>query len=67
LKTHLIGAPDKVGIVDDDYDKFFSKRISLISKELEKRVILTDADNVIEGLDEDTEVDNISDEEGFEE
>ena len=59
LKTHLIGDFDKFGILNDDYDKFFNERAVLISKEIEKRVILTDADNYIEKLDEDTEPEDI--------
>ena len=59
LKTHLIGDFDKFGILNDDYDKFFNERAVLISKEIEKRVILTDVDNYIEKLDEDTEPEDI--------
>lgn len=66
LKTHLIDSISDFGIKDDNYDLFFEKRINLISKELEKRVILTEIDNVIEGLDEDTEQEDISEEENFE-
>ena len=59
LKTHLIGDFDKFGILNDDYNKFFNERAILISKEIEKRVILTDIDNYIEKLDEDTEPEDI--------
>ena len=38
---------------------FFNERAVLISKEIEKRVILTDADNRIEKLGEDTEPEDI--------
>jgi hypothetical protein len=55
LKTHLIGDPDQIGIVDDDYDKFISKRADALSKEMEKRVILTNKDNQTETLEEDSE------------
>ena len=55
LKTHLIGDFDKFGILNNDYDKFFNERAILISKEIAKKVILTDADNYIKRLDEDTE------------
>ena len=66
LKTHLIGDFDKFGILDNDYDKFFNERAILISKEIEKRVILTDADNSLEKLDEDTEPEDIREEIDFE-
>ena len=59
LKTHLIGDFDKFGILNNDYNKFFNERASLISKEIQKRVILTDTDNFIEKLDEDTEPEDI--------
>ena len=59
LKTHLIGDFEKFGILNDDYNKFFNERANLISKEIKKRVILTDADNYIEKLEEDTESEEI--------
>ena len=59
LKTHLIGDVEKFGISDDDYDKFFNERAILISKEIEKKVILTESDNYIEKLNEDTEPEDI--------
>jgi hypothetical protein len=55
LKTHLITSISAFGIDTDDYDKFFEKRLLQISKELESRIILTDADNHIEELDDDYE------------
>lgn len=60
LKTHLIGSISSFGIEDNDYDKFFEKRVKMISKELEKRIILTEADNRIDVLDEDTEEESSS-------
>ncbi len=66
LKTHLIGDFDNFGVLNDDYDKFFNERAVLISKEIEKRVILTDADNHIEKLDEDTEPEDIIENSDFE-
>ena len=66
LKTHLIGDFDTFGISNDDYDKFFNERAILISKEIEKRVILTDTDNYIKKLDEDTEPEDISEDIDFE-
>ena len=59
LKTHLIGDLEKFGITNNDYNKFFDERAILISKEIEKRVILTESDNHIEKLDEDTEPEDI--------
>ena len=59
LKTHLIGDFEKFGILDNDYDKFFNERAILISKEIEKKVILTESDNYIEKLNEDTEPEDI--------
>ena len=59
LKTHLIGDLEKFGIINNDYNKFFDERAILISKEIEKRVILTESDNHIEKLDEDTEPEDI--------
>ena len=58
LKTHLIGDFDTFGILNDDYNKFFNERANLISKEIKKRVILTDADNHIEKLDEDEDTES---------
>ena len=66
LKTHLIGDLIKFGISDDNYDKFRNERAILISKEIEKRVILTNADNHIKNLDEDTEPEDIKEEPDFE-
>ena len=66
LKTHLIGDFEKFGILSDNYDKFFDERAILISKEIEKRVILTDTDNHINNLGEDTEPEDIREEPAFE-
>ncbi len=60
FKTHLIGDPKKFGILDDDYNKFFNERAVLISREIESRVILTESDNHIEKLKEDTEPEDIT-------
>ncbi len=65
LNTHLIGDLDSFGISDDNYYKFFNERVLLISKEIEKRVILTETDNHIELLEEDTEPDSFSDDVDF--
>lgn len=60
LSSHLITDIDKFGVLRDDYDAFFENRIALISKEIEKRVVLTELDNKIESLDEDTEEEDIA-------
>ena len=39
LKSHLIGNPDEWGIMKDDYDMFFNKRIEMFREELKKRII----------------------------
>jgi len=39
MKTHLIGDFQRFGILDDDYEKFFTQRAKFVSKELTKRVI----------------------------
>lgn len=45
MKTHLINTKT-FGILDNDYDKFFKKRCDAISKELQKRIIRQDIDNL---------------------
>lgn len=44
LESHLIGDPNSWGILSDDYDLFFQKRIESFSKELKKRLILRGSD-----------------------
>lgn len=44
LKSHLIDDIDKFGIFEDDYDTFFDMRVKSFSRELKKRIILTDKD-----------------------
>jgi len=44
MKTHLIGDLRDFGVSDDDYESFFDKRLSLISKEIKKRIIKQDVD-----------------------
>jgi hypothetical protein len=46
LKSHLIGDADSFGISENDYDKFFDMRVKRFSRELRKRIILTDNDKV---------------------
>jgi hypothetical protein len=44
MKTHLIDSLDGYGVWDNNYEKFFNKRIKAISKELKKRIIKQDSD-----------------------
>ena len=44
LETHLIGDPDSWGILSDDYDLFFEKRLGRFSEELRKRLVLRKTD-----------------------
>ena len=44
MKTHCIRGLDRFGIWQDDYDKFFDQRAKLVSRELNKRIIIQDAD-----------------------
>lgn len=44
LKTHLIGEPQSWGILSDDYDLFFQKRLEYFRDELKKRLILRASD-----------------------
>lgn len=47
LATHLIGDPAKWGILTDDYDLFFQKRLQKYSKELKKRLVLRPSDRYL--------------------
>ncbi|HFK5554666.1 DUF262 domain-containing protein [Elizabethkingia anophelis] len=51
MKTHLIGDLDKFGIWDDDYGKFLKERARLLNKEINKRIIPQEADNLSEELE----------------
>jgi hypothetical protein len=44
LQSHLIGDIESCGIINDDYDTFFDLRVKSFSRELKKRIILTDKD-----------------------
>lgn len=44
MNTHLIGDLHDFGVLDDNYDSFFDKRLLLISKEIKKRIIKRDVD-----------------------
>ena len=48
MKSHLINDLQSFGVLDNDYDKFFEKRINAIHNELEKRIIPQDSDNITE-------------------
>jgi hypothetical protein len=39
MKTHLIEDLDDFGVFTDDYDAFFDKRATVVSREIEKRII----------------------------
>lgn len=47
MKTHLINDLEKFGVLENDYEKFFEKRIKAISKELKKRIIKQEPDKGI--------------------
>jgi hypothetical protein len=40
MKSHLINDIKQFGIWDDNYDKLFNERAKLVSKELEKRIMI---------------------------
>jgi hypothetical protein len=44
MKTHCIRGLDKFGIWENDYEKFFYQRAKLVSRELNKRIIIQDTD-----------------------
>ena len=46
LQSHLIGDIDSFGISNDDYDTFFNMRVKWFSRELKKRIMLTEKDVV---------------------
>ena len=48
MKSHLINDLEAFGVLDNDYDKFFEKRIKAIHKELKKRIIHQDSDEQTE-------------------
>jgi hypothetical protein len=52
MKTHLINL-DKDGVWDDDYRKFFEHRCENISKELGKRIIPREIDQLGQAINED--------------
>jgi len=44
MKTHLIGDLHDFGVLKNDYELFFDKRLLLISEEIKKRIIEQDVD-----------------------
>jgi hypothetical protein len=46
LSTHLIKLNESFGVMTDDYEKFFSARCKAISRELTKRIIPQEIDQV---------------------
>jgi hypothetical protein len=44
MKSHLIDSLDRFGVWENNYDKFFNKRIKAISRELKKRIIKQETD-----------------------
>ena len=46
FQSHLIGDIDDFGISNDDYDTFFNMRVKWFSRELKKRIMLTEKDVV---------------------
>lgn len=47
MKTHLINDFEKFGVLENDYSKFFDKRLKAISKELMKRIIEQETDKTL--------------------
>lgn len=47
MKSHLINNLEDFGVLDNDYDRFFEKRIKAIHKELKKRIIYQDSDETV--------------------
>lgn len=62
MESHLIDNLDEFGIWDNDYEKFFDKRVARISEELGKRIIQQKVDKkeleVYEDLEEPEEIEN---------
>jgi hypothetical protein len=54
MKTHLINNLAEFGVLNDDYDLFFDRRLTVISKELKNRIIeqAIDKENILESLPE---------------
>lgn len=46
MKTHLINNLEAYGVLENDYNLFFQKRISAISSELKKRIIEQESDKL---------------------
>ena len=61
MKTHLINDLEKFGVWNDDYKTFLAERAKVISKELEKRIIKQEIDNLPQPELEDDSSDNLAD------
>lgn len=48
MKSHLINDLESFGVFDNDYERFFEKRIKAIHKELKKRIIFQDSDDKVD-------------------
>lgn len=48
MKSHLINDLESLGVFDNDYERFFEKRIKAIHKELKKRIIFQDSDDKVD-------------------
>lgn len=47
MKTHLINDLSEFGVLEDNYDLFFTARLNVISNELQKRIIEQESDKKI--------------------
>ena len=48
MKTHLINNLEEFGVWSDNYEAFFASRASLVSQEIEKRIIKQEIDNELQ-------------------
>lgn len=56
MESHLIGDLKTFGVLDDDYDTFYNRRLEKFSQELKRRLVIQDYDVVFKH--EDREEDN---------
>ncbi|WP_242964450.1 hypothetical protein [Clostridium beijerinckii] len=56
MESHLIGDLKTFGVLDDDYDTFYNRRLEKFSEELKRRLVIQDYDVVFKH--EDREEDN---------
>jgi hypothetical protein len=59
METHLINNLAEFGVLNDDYELFFDRRLTVISNELRDRIIeqAIDKENILESLPEEFEAD----------